>query len=127
MNPNSTVLVVDDQPELRLLIKLTFSGTGCTVREAADGESALAACAAEVPDVVLLDVMLPGIDGYEVCRRLKTEARLKKTLVVLMTAGDQATERVRAREAGADFYVPKPFSPAELLQLVMKHLPSEKS
>jgi CheY-like chemotaxis protein len=79
-----------------------------------------------VPDVVLLDVMMPGIDGYEVCRRLKSEPRLRNTLVVLMTAGDQATERVRAREAGADFYVPKPFSPAELLQLVTEHLPSQR-
>lgn len=127
MDPNSTVLVVDDQPELRLLIKLTFSGTGFTVREAADGESALAACAAEVPDVVLLDVMMPGIDGYGVCRRLKSEPRFRNTLVVLMTAGDQATERARAREAGADLYVPKPFSPAELLQLVTEHLPSQDS
>jgi len=127
LNPNSTVLVVDDQPELRLLVKLTFSGTGFTVREAADGEAALAACAAEVPDAVLLDVMMPGMDGYEVCRRLKSEPRLRDTLVVLITAGDQATERVRAREAGADFYVPKPFSPAELLRLVTEHLPSQKS
>jgi CheY-like chemotaxis protein len=127
LNPNPTLLVVDDQPELRLLIKLTFSGTGFSVREAADGESALTACAAEVPDVVLLDVMMPGIDGYEVCRQLKSQPRMRNTLVVLMTAGDQATERVRAREAGADFYVPKPFSPAELLQLVTEHLPSQKS
>jgi CheY-like chemotaxis protein len=127
LNPNPTLLVVDDQPELRLLIKLTFSGTGFSVREAADGESALAACAAEAPDVVLLDVMMPGIDGYEVCRRLKSEPRLRNTLVVLMTAGDQATERVRAREAGADLYLPKPFSPAELLRLVTEHLPSQKS
>jgi CheY-like chemotaxis protein len=127
LNPNSTMLVVDDQPELRLLIKLTFSGTGFTVREAADGESALAACAAEMPDVVLLDVMMPGIDGYEVCRRLKSEPRVGNSLVVLMTAGDQAAERARAREAGADLYVPKPFSPAELLRLVTEHLPARKS
>jgi len=127
LNPNSTMLVVDDQPDLRLLIKLTFSGTGFTVREAADGESALAACAAEMPDVVLLDVMMPGIDGYEVCRRLKSEPRVGNSLVVLMTAGDQAAERARAREAGADLYVPKPFSPAELLRLVTEHLPARKS
>jgi CheY-like chemotaxis protein len=126
LSPNPTVLVVDDQPELRLLIKLTFSGTGYSVREAAAGEEALMICAAEAPDVVLLDVMMPGIDGYEVCRRLKSEPRLRDTLVVLMTAGDQATERARAREAGADLYVPKPFSPAELLQLVTGHLPSRK-
>jgi len=80
-----------------------------------------------MPDVVLLDVMMPGIDGYEVCRRLKSEPRVGNSLVVLMTAGDQAAERARAREAGADLYVPKPFSPAELLRLVTEHLPARKS
>jgi CheY-like chemotaxis protein len=67
-----------------------------------------------MPDVVLLDVMMPGIDGYEVCRRLKADPRGGKVLVVLTTAGHQATERERAREAGADLYVAKPFSPSNL-------------
>jgi DNA-binding response OmpR family regulator len=113
-----SILIVDDQPDLRLLIQLTLSGTGYRVREAADGEAALAACAQQPPDVVLLDVMLPGLDGYEVCRRLKADVRTRGAFVVLMTAGHQETERVRAGEAGADRYLAKPFSPAELLELV---------
>jgi len=117
-----SILIVDDQPDLRLLIRLTFSSTGYRVQEAADGEAALAACAEEVPDVVLLDVTLPGIDGYEVCRRLKADARTRGVFVVLMTAGHQETERVRASEAGADRYVAKPFSPAQLLELVQRQL-----
>jgi len=116
------ILIVDDQPDLRLLIRLTFSSTGHRVQEAADGETALAACAQTAPDVVLLDVMLPGIDGYEVCRRLKADARTRGAFVVLMTAGHQETERVRAEQAGADRYLAKPFSPAQLLDLVQREL-----
>ena len=112
------ILVVDDQADLRMLIRLTFSGLGYEVREAADGEAALAACATQVPDAVLLDVMMPGIDGYAVCRRLRADPRCTGLRIVLMTAGDQATERARAQAAGADEYVPKPFSPTKLLDIV---------
>lgn len=117
-----SILIVDDQPDLRLLIRLTFDSTGYRVLEAADGEAALAACAENTPDVVLLDVMMPGIDGYEVCRRLKTDVRSRGTFVVLMTAGHQETEKLRAAAAGADRYLAKPFSPAELLELVQREL-----
>lgn len=127
MNPGPSILIVDDQPDLRLLIQLTFSGTGFSVREAADGAAALAACQDSVPDVVLLDVMMPGIDGYEVCRRLKSDARTAGALIVLMTAGHQETERERARAAGADLYLAKPFSPAQLLELVTSHLGSRRT
>jgi len=122
LSPAPRILIVDDQPDLRLLVRLTFEGNGYDVAEAPDGEAALAACASRVPDAVLLDVMMPGIDGYEVCRRLKADPRLGHTLVVLMTAGHQETERARAREAGADLYVAKPFSPAQLLELVRSRL-----
>jgi CheY-like chemotaxis protein len=122
VGPAPSILIVDDQPDLRLLIRLTFSSSGYRLQEAADGEAALAACAEAVPDAVLLDVMLPGIDGYEVCRRLKSDARTHATFVVLMTAGHQETERVRATAAGADRYLAKPFSPAQLLDLVQREL-----
>jgi two-component system phosphate regulon response regulator PhoB len=117
-----SILIVDDQPDLRLLIRLTFSSTGYRMQEAVDGESALATSAETAPDVVLLDVMLPGIDGYEVCRRLKAGADTRGAFVVLMTAGHQETERIRAEEAGADRYLAKPFSPAQLLDLVQREL-----
>ena len=122
LSPEPRILIVDDQPDLRLLVRLTFEGQGYAVGEAPTGEAALAACASRVPDVVLLDVMMPGIDGYEVCRRLKADPRLGRTFVVLMTAGHQETERVRAREAGADAYVAKPFRPTQLLELVRSEL-----
>ena len=122
LSPVPRILIVDDQPDLRLLVRLTIEGHGYDVAEAPNGEEALAACASRAPDAVLLDVMMPGIDGYEVCRRLKADPRMGQTFVVLMTAGHQETERARAREAGADAYVAKPFSPAQLLELVRSHL-----
>ena len=124
MSPAPRILIVDDQPDLRLLVRLTFQGQGYDVHEAATGEAALEACAVSMPDIMLLDVMMPGIDGYEVCRRLKGDPRAGRVLVVLMTAGHQETERVRALEAGADLYLAKPFSPAQLLELVRARLDS---
>jgi CheY-like chemotaxis protein len=113
-----SMLIVDDQPDLRMLLRFTFADSGFEVREAADGEAALAACREAMPDVVLLDVMMPGIDGFEVCRRLKADPLASNTIVVLMTASHQATERARAQSAGADLYFAKPFSPNELLKVV---------
>jgi DNA-binding NtrC family response regulator len=116
------VLVVDDQPELRLLIKLTFSGTGFSVREAADGEEALAICAAEAPDVVLLDVMMPGIDGYETCRRLKAAPATRSIPVIFLTALKETFDKLRAFDLGAVDYVTKPFDSEELLARVGTHV-----
>jgi CheY-like chemotaxis protein len=113
-----SMLIVDDQPDLRMLLRFTFMDSGFDVREAVDGESALAACRTAMPDIVLLDVMMPGVDGYEVCRQLKADPLARNTIVVLMTAGHQATERARAQAAGADLYFAKPFSPNELLKVV---------
>ena len=121
------ILIVDDQPELRLLIRLTLAKANLSLREAEDGEAALVACADQVPDVVLLDVMLPGIDGYEVCRRLKADPRTAATTIMLITAGAQAADRARAEAAGADLYLAKPFSPAQLLQQVTDCLAARRN
>ncbi len=114
----SRVLIVDDQPELRLLLTLSLSGADVELREAANGHEALLECEAKPPDIVLLDVMMPGLDGYEVCRRIKADPRLAGARVVMMTAADQPEQRQRGFDAGADHYVSKPFSPGELLQLL---------
>ena len=118
LNSKLSLLVVDDQPDLRLLIALTFRGTRYEVQQAANVAEARALCQRCTPDAIILDVMMPGVDGYEFCRELRADAAYDRTVVVLMTAGDQATERVRAAEAGSDFYLPKPFSPAQLPPLI---------
>jgi len=109
-----TVLVVDDQPEVRRVLSRLLRAEGMDVVEAADGNEALATFASAAPDLVLLDAVMPGCDGYEVCRRLKQNPRTALTPVVMVTGFDSVEDRVRGAEVGADGYFAKPIVPAEL-------------
>ncbi len=111
-----TVLIVEDEPDLARVVKRHVEGIGCEVRLAATGEEALAAARAGEFDLVLLDVMLPGIDGLEVCRRLRAENRYMP--VLMLTARSSDADKVMGLESGADDYVTKPFSVQELLARV---------
>lgn len=113
------VLIVEDQADLRKLIALTLSSQGYDIAEAVDGPGALEACERHRPAVILLDLMLPGgLDGIEICRRIRANPDLAHTRVVLLTAADQAIQRERAEQVGVDRYLPKPFSPRVLRELV---------
>lgn len=119
MQRKGRILVVEDQADLRKLVSLTLRTQGHELTEAASVDEALAALAAGVPDVVLLDVMLAGNgNGFDLCRQIKADERLRQAKVVVMTASDQAEQRRRAIEVGADHYVAKPFSPRHLRELV---------
>lgn len=107
------VLVVDDDPTVSDVVRRYLEQDGCRVRLAFDGPDALAAVAEEVPDLVILDLMMPGIDGLEVCRRLRRA--LPDLPVVMLTALGEEADRVTGLEVGADDYVTKPFSPRELV------------
>jgi DNA-binding response OmpR family regulator len=107
------VLVVDDDPTVSDVVRRYLEQDGCSVRLAADGADGLAAVAAERPDLVVLDLMMPGIDGLEVCRRLRH--RLPDLPVIMLTALGEEADRVLGLEVGADDYVTKPFSPRELV------------
>jgi DNA-binding response OmpR family regulator len=109
------VLVADDDPDILLLITLTLERDGYEVVAAKDGLSALTAAVERVPHLVLLDLMMPGLDGYEVTRRLRGEPITKDVPIVIVTAAAEETQAARALEAGADAYMKKPFSPRELL------------
>jgi DNA-binding response OmpR family regulator len=103
------VLVVDDDPIVSDVVRRYLEQAGCAVRLAADGAAGLAAVDAERPDLVVLDLMMPGIDGLEVCRRLRDQ---QPTLpVIMLTALGEEVDRVLGLEVGADDYVSKPFSP----------------
>ena len=106
------VLVVDDDPTVSDVVRRYLEQDGCRVRLAGNGEAALASAASEMPDLVVLDLMMPGIDGLEVCRRLRRSA--PDLPVLMLTALGEEPDRVAGLEVGADDYVTKPFSPREL-------------
>ncbi|BEL06726.1 response regulator transcription factor [Actinoplanes sichuanensis] len=107
------MLVVDDDPTVSDVVRRYLEQAGCEVELAADGADGLAAVAARRPDLVVLDLMMPGIDGLEVCRRLRRQ--LPELPVVMLTALGEEADRVLGLEVGADDYVTKPFSPRELV------------
>lgn len=113
------ILMVEDQPDIRKLIRMTLEFEDYEVHEAEDGETGLQRALALRPDLVLLDVMLPGaMDGLEVCRRLRADASVAAIPVLMVTARGMATDVEAAREAGADEYLFKPFSPHELIETI---------
>jgi CheY-like chemotaxis protein len=109
------VLVADDDPDILLLMTLTLERDGYDVVAAKDGLSALDAAVERLPHLVLLDLMMPGLDGYEVTRRLRTKPITKDVPIVIVTAAAEEHQAARALEAGANAYMKKPFSPRELL------------
>ena len=114
-----SVLIVDDDPSIRKLVATTLEDVaGFELVEAGDGVEALELAREEAPAIVLLDIDMPGIDGFEACRRLRAQPQTADATVVMLTAAaDEEAERA-AEEAGADLFITKPFSPLELLRLV---------
>jgi adenylate cyclase len=108
------VLVVDDQPQNLLLAEVHLKALGCTVEKATDGFAALAAVERQPPDLILLDVMMPGMDGFAVCRKLKADREWRHIPIVLVTALNSSEDRVAGIEAGADDFITKPFNRHEL-------------
>ena len=109
---NGRVLVVDDDTALAEMIGIVLQGEGLQPEFCADGSGALDAFRAAAPDLVLLDLMLPGLDGIEVCRRIRAESDVP---IVMLTAKSDTLDVVKGLESGADDYIPKPFAPKELI------------
>ena len=122
----ATVLVVEDEPDNRLLIGMVLRGEGYEVVEAEDGVVGLARAREIHPDLVLLDVMMPGLNGFEVHERLQADPELRRIPVVMLTALAQRTEVERAVRHGVQGYVTKPFEPADLLAAVSAHVGQRK-
>jgi len=118
LEPGGHVLVVDDQPDNLDLLEELLSSAGYRVTRAKGGEEALGLVAREIPDTVVLDVMMPRLDGFEVCRRLKSDARTRLIPVVMLTALTDVSSKVRGLEAGADDFLNKPVQKDELLTRV---------
>jgi two-component system alkaline phosphatase synthesis response regulator PhoP len=112
------IMVIDDEPYIARVIKFKLEQEGYTVYSANDGVSGLEKIKQEKPDLVLLDVMMPGLSGYEVCQKIKSDNSLAQTPVVILTAKGQERDREQGLSVGASDYITKPFSPNRLLELV---------
>jgi two-component system phosphate regulon response regulator PhoB len=110
-----TVLLVEDERDIADLVRYHVEQAGMRFLHAADGGTALRLARAELPDVALLDLMLPGLDGLEVCRQLRRDAATRRLPIIMLTARGEEVDRVVGLELGADDYVVKPFSPRELV------------
>jgi DNA-binding response OmpR family regulator len=119
-NPDSipTILVADDEEDLRELVTYRLTRSGYQVIGAGDGLQALELAAERTPDLMVLDVMMPKLDGYELTRRVRAEAALRSIPVILLTARSQESDIDRGFEVGADDYLKKPFNPDELVARV---------
>ncbi len=117
------ILVVEDQEDNRKILRDLLTSADFEVIEAEDGESGLAAAAEHRPDLILMDIQLPGLDGYEATRRLKADAVLHAIPVIAVTSYALGGDADRARAAGCDAYFSKPFSPRQLLAKVREYLP----
>lgn len=112
------ILIADDERSLRMLISGTLEIGGFEIMEADNGIKALNLTQQVKPDLVILDVMMPGLTGYEVCKNIKADPELNHIKVLILTAKGQQADKEAAMDSSADLYMPKPFSPAELLSVV---------
>ena len=112
------ILVVDDQEDLRGVLRDLLIGSGYTVIEAADGEAGVAKAKSDRPDLILIDIQMPVIDGYEATRLIKGDPNLKPIPIVAVSSFAMKGDEEKARAAGCDHYVTKPYSPMQLLRLI---------
>jgi len=118
----SRVLLVDDDPVILRLLEVNFRLDGFDTQTATRGEDALARAVEWVPDMIVLDVMMPGLDGWEVARRIREHEQLAEVPVVFLSARAQEDDRMRGYALGVVEYVTKPFDPSTLVDIVRRHL-----
>jgi CheY-like chemotaxis protein len=120
------VLIVDDNPANLKLARVLLTGAGFAVRTAADAEEAMELLASFRPRLILMDLQLPGMDGFELTRRLKAHPEWRRVVIVALTAYAMKGDEARAREAGCDGYLAKPIDTRTLAQTVADHLAAEE-
>jgi CheY-like chemotaxis protein len=126
MNEQASILVVDDNPDNVEILRAFLESRGFRVSEAADGQTALAKLEEVNPDLVLLDVMMPGMDGWQVCRTIKNHPSFGDTRVVMVTAKGGYEDKFEGMRAGADDYLVKPVDLTELMRKVSRNLEAKE-
>jgi two-component system cell cycle response regulator DivK len=119
------ILVVEDQEDLRGVLRDLLTGSGYVVAEAADGQAGVEITRSERPDLVLMDIQLPVMDGYEATRQIKADPNLKATPVIAVSSFAMKGDEEKARASGCDHYVTKPYSPLQLLRIIRGFLPEQ--
>jgi DNA-binding response OmpR family regulator len=114
----SKILIIDDDRTNREMLRVRLESSGHEVTEASNGEEGLRLSVANLPDLVLLDAMMPKIDGWQVCRQMKSSPITKAVPIIMLTACDEKIDQLRGWESGADDYMGKPWNPAKLLELI---------
>ena len=117
------ILVVEDQPDNLQILRDLLTSAGYEMIEAQDGEAGVRVALAERPDLILMDIQLPLLDGYEATRRIKADPALRATPIIVVTSYALSGDETKARAAGCDGYVPKPYSPRQLLVKIREYLP----
>ena len=117
------ILVVEDHEDNRQILRVLLGSAGYQMIEAHDGETALTTAASERPDLILMDIQLPGLDGYEATRRIKADPALRGIPIIAVTSYALSGDEEKARAAGCSAYVAKPYSPLELLKKLREYLP----
>ena len=112
---SARILLIEDDPSLIELLKYNLGQAGFKLTVEADGEEGLFTAIDSVPDIILLDWMLPNLSGIEICRRLRREQKTKNIPIIMLTARGEEIDRIRGLDTGADDYITKPFSPIELI------------
>jgi DNA-binding response OmpR family regulator len=118
MEGEKIILVVEDEEKIRNVISLYLKKEGFKVYETGDGQEAITLTEKVKPDLIILDIMLPGISGYEICRRIKSNEETKNIIIVILSAKGQEWEKSEGYNVGADLYETKPFSPKQLISSV---------
>lgn len=116
------ILIVDDEPYILNILDFSLDAEGYRVLQASDGEEALRLAQEQIPDLVIMDVMMPRQDGFETCKQLKEDVRTADIPIVLLTARNSREDRSRGEDVKADGYITKPFSPQRLLDTVQDFL-----
>jgi two-component system cell cycle response regulator DivK len=112
------ILVVEDQEDLRGVLRTLLAGSGYEVAEAADGQAGVVHAKSEPPDLILMDIQMPVMDGYEATRQIKADPKLKAIPIVAVSSFAMKGDEEKARAAGCDHYVTKPYSPIQLLRMI---------
>jgi len=112
------ILIVEDQEDLRGVLRDLLSGSGYAVIEASDGQDGVTKAKSERPDLILMDIQLPVLDGYEATRQIKADPTVAKTPIVAVSSFAMKGDEEKARAAGCDYYVTKPYSPLQLLRTI---------